>query len=271
MRSELSLVTAPAYEPISLSSVKLWLRVDQTTEDALIGSLIVAARSWIEQVTRRALITQTWDWRLSAFPSDESELRVPKAPLQSVTSITYLDSAGTSQTWSTSDYDVSTPAGPEAQMGRIQLAYTEDWPSTYDEINAVTVRFVAGYAPETSKVVSGITQASGTATATTSTAHGYITGDLVYVSGAGQADYNGVHEVTVTTTTAFTFPVPSGTTTPATGTMAAGRLPLPRPVVAALRMLIAYWFERRGDETQPVTMPPAIEALLWPYRVLGWD
>lgn len=267
MRGELSLYTAPAYEPISLASAKAWLRVDSTTEDALIGSLIVAARAVVEQITNRALVTQTWDWRLADFPSDEDELRVPKPPLASVSSITYIDDAGTTQTWSTDDYDVSTPAGDACQMGRVKLAYGETWPDTRSDLDAITVRFVAGYAVETSKSVSSITQTSGTATATTSTAHGYTTGDLVYVAGAAQAAYNGVHEVTVATTTTFTFPVASGTTTPATGTITASRLPVPRAIVAALRMLVSHWYEHRGDDGCMVMVPPAVELLLWPHRV----
>jgi uncharacterized phiE125 gp8 family phage protein len=260
-------VTSPTYEPISLACAKLWLRVDSTTEDALIGSLLMAARSIVEQITRRALVAQTWDWRLSEFPGAERELRLPKAPLQSVTSITYLDGAGALQTWSTDAYDVSAPAGPEAQMGRVQLAAGVNWPDTYDQLNAITVKFVAGYVTETGATLTSITQTAGTATATKSTAHGYQTGDLVLISGAAQADYNGVHEITVPTTTTFTFPAPSGTTTPATGTLTAARFPLPKPIAAAMKMLLAQWYDDRiaGEP------PDAVKWLLGPFRVLGWD
>ena len=64
------------------------------------------------------------------------------------------------------------------------------------------------------KTVSGITESTGTATATTSANHGFTTGDTITVSGAtgGNASvYNAVHTVTVTGATTFTFPVASGT------------------------------------------------------------
>lgn len=68
--------------------------------------------------------------------------------------------------------------------------------------------------------ITGIVQTAGLATATTP-AHGFTVGDtlLLLISGATPVAYNGIQNVTITTTTAFTFAVPSGTTTPATGTM----------------------------------------------------
>lgn len=71
--------------------------------------------------------------------------------------------------------------------------------------------------------VTGITQSSGTATATTASAHGLLTGDTVVIQGANQAEYNGSKVVTVTGTDTFTFTVDSGATTPATGTITLDR------------------------------------------------
>lgn len=65
----------------------------------------------------------------------------------------------------------------------------------------------------TPKSVSSLTRSGNTATATTSTAHGYSTGDSVTIAGATPTDYNGTKTVTVTDSTHFTF---SLTETPAT-------------------------------------------------------
>lgn len=139
----LTLVTAPAPEPLTTDQAKLHLRVDSDEENTLIDTLILSARVWVEQFTHRALMTQTWDYKLDAFPCGAFEL--PLAPVASVTSITYVDTTGTSQTWSSSEYQTSLPSGPEAQRARIQPAYGYTYPLTRDQMDAVTVRFVAGY------------------------------------------------------------------------------------------------------------------------------
>jgi hypothetical protein len=72
----------------------------------------------------------------------------------------------------------------------------------------------------TSKTVTSITEAGGTATAT-STAHGFAVGDRVLISGASPSAYNGTKAVlSVPTANTFTFSVPSGTGS-ATGTITA--------------------------------------------------
>lgn len=73
------------------------------------------------------------------------------------------------------------------------------------------------------KAITSITQTAGLATATTTAAHGLTIGDTLPLTIAGATGtttaYNGSFLCTVTTTTAFTFAVPSGTVTPATGTL----------------------------------------------------
>jgi uncharacterized phiE125 gp8 family phage protein len=135
----LKLITAPATEPITIAEAKLHLRVDSTDDDTLITALIVAARQGAEHITGRALMPQTWELALDEF---EDIIRLRKAPLTSITSIKYLDTAGVLQTLTTSDYlldDHSEPA-------RVMPAYGASWPSTRDQANAVLVRFAAGYA-----------------------------------------------------------------------------------------------------------------------------
>lgn len=67
--------------------------------------------------------------------------------------------------------------------------------------------------------VASLTRTSGTATLTTSTPHGFVTGQKVVISGATQTDYNGAFTVTVTGPTTFTYTVANSPTTPATGTI----------------------------------------------------
>lgn len=108
-----------------------------TTGDQLLNVLIKSARQYAEQLLGRYLITQTVDLYLDEFPTQAINMR----PLQSVTEITYVDTAGDTQTLSAADYIVDSTGSP----ARITPAYGVSWPSTRDQVNAVKVRFVAGY------------------------------------------------------------------------------------------------------------------------------
>ena len=89
--------------------------------------------------------------------------------------------------------------------------------------------------PNTSPVsVSSITRSGSTATATTATAHGRATGDYVVVAGAGQGEYNGTKQITVTDTTHFTYAVSGTPVTPATGTINMGHASVPFVVVGGV-------------------------------------
>lgn len=138
----------PTVEPVSLAEMKLHLRVDDdiTGDDAMISALITAARQKVEIETRRALVTQTQIMRLDGFPrSDCPDLAIvlPNPPVQSVTSITYVDTAGDTQTLDSADYLVDTTTTP----ARITPVYNGSWPLARAQMNAVAVTFIAGYAP----------------------------------------------------------------------------------------------------------------------------
>lgn len=138
------IITPISTEPIKLTDVKLHLRIEatETTEDALIASLITTAREWCESYTGRALAPQTLEYYLNAFPVSR-EIILPKAPLTSVTSITYTDSAGVVYAMTeNADYLVDTD-GP---MGRVLLPYNGSWPTdTLYPLNPIKIRYVSGY------------------------------------------------------------------------------------------------------------------------------
>ena len=136
----LVLVTGPASEPVSVEEAKAHLRVDGSDDDAYIGTLITTARSHVETITRRALITQTWKLVLDDWPDDVLELYLP--PLVSVSSLTYKDADGDTQTFASSNYVVDADSVP----GRLCLADDASWPS--DDLypmGAVQIQYVAGY------------------------------------------------------------------------------------------------------------------------------
>jgi len=150
----IKLITAPASEPITLDEAKDHLRVDVSEDDALITTLIVAAREAAEHITGRALMQQTWELALDCFHDIEDcdlryrigrhayRINIPKPPLVSITSVKYYDTDGTLQTMASSDYQLDDHSEP----ARLMPAYGTCWPSTRDQANAVMIRYVAGYA-----------------------------------------------------------------------------------------------------------------------------
>jgi uncharacterized phiE125 gp8 family phage protein len=142
----LVLVTASPVEPITVAQVKAQIpAIAGTTDfDALLGTYIAAVRDHLEGRDGgmgRAFVTQTWDLKLDGF--DDDEIRVPLPPLQSITSVKYLDSNGTEQTMDPDDYQV-TGIG-SGWPSTIIPAYGDCWPVTYGIPECVTIRFVAGY------------------------------------------------------------------------------------------------------------------------------
>lgn len=135
------LVTAPAAEPLTIDEVKLNSRIDHSTEDAIITHLINASRSYVEKITNRWLVTQTWKLFFDSFPMD-SLLILPKAPVQSITHVKYYDTAGSMTTWASTNYILDGDGHPP----RLSLAYSATWPAeTLQPINGVEIQMVGGY------------------------------------------------------------------------------------------------------------------------------
>lgn len=154
----LTLVTAPTLEPLTDSEAANQVRVP--TEGGYYNEelrrLIKAARLEVERRLNRQLLNATYDFKFDRFPCGyDSRIYIPKAPLSSVTSITYTDADGDSQTLATSVYKVIASREP----GEIALKSSQAWPTVYDEPDVVTVRFVAGYGATAASVPEGIRQA----------------------------------------------------------------------------------------------------------------
>jgi hypothetical protein len=154
----LVLVTAPTIEPVTLADAKLHLRVDNSAEDSLLNSLIVAARTYVESFTNRALLQQTWAYAMDDFNNIPLRrpgmqlthgdayyppIHLPRSPVQSVTSVTYIDTTGTRVTLAPSQYllDTSNPFD-----GNVSPAFGISWPQTRIQPGSVVITYVAGFA-----------------------------------------------------------------------------------------------------------------------------
>lgn len=146
----LRVITQPATEPVSTATAKSHLRVDHSADDALIDSYIKTARELGEGLARRAFITQTLELVLDEFPAD-LKLKLPRPPLQSVTSVKYLDSENVEHTFT--DYVVDARSEPGV------VTFNSTPGVALAESGAVAVRFVAGYGTSASNVPSVFVQA----------------------------------------------------------------------------------------------------------------
>lgn len=134
-------ITAPAVPPVSLAEAKAHLRVDSTDEDALITGLVASATAHLDGYTGilgRAVVTQTWRLDVDEFPIDAIDL--PLTPVQSVTSVVYIDRDDVAQTLDPTLYDLVTRAGTT----RVERPRTSLWPATARRPDAVRVTFVVG-------------------------------------------------------------------------------------------------------------------------------
>lgn len=140
---------------ITASEFKTHARVYHTQDDTYIATLILVATQCIEHETRRALINRSFTLQLEGFPADR-EIILPRSPLSSVTSVTYTDTSGATQTVSSGDYHTYSVNG----VGRVMLKSTASWPSTQDTGNLdVSVNFTAGYGATSASVPVALKQA----------------------------------------------------------------------------------------------------------------
>jgi hypothetical protein len=153
-RRSLVLVSAPATEPVTLSDVKAFLRVDDTNDDTLIASLISSARRACEEYTKRAFITQTWSLTLDRFPCEDDwegpyrflaprcdiyAIQLPRQPIQSITSIKTTDGANAQTTVAGETYTL------DVSGGRALLNDGFVWPCDLRDFAAVEIITVNGY------------------------------------------------------------------------------------------------------------------------------
>jgi uncharacterized phiE125 gp8 family phage protein len=133
------LITAPAEEPVTLADAKLHCKADGTDDDTLITALITSARKQAEHILGRVLVTQTWEQALDVFPS--SEIKLETVPVQSITSLKYIDANSVEQTIDPANYTLDL----YGITHWIIPASSYTWPVTDNVANAVKIRFVAGY------------------------------------------------------------------------------------------------------------------------------
>ncbi len=122
-----------ASEAISLLDVKNQLRIASSTADHdSFRDFISAIRHRTETFLQKTLITSTWELKIDAFCP---VIQLPMPPIQSVTTISYVDTDGATQTFTDFQVDAA---------GRLAPAFSFNWPSTRWQFDAVTITYIAG-------------------------------------------------------------------------------------------------------------------------------
>ena len=164
-----TLTTGPATAPVTAAQLRTYLRETATgLPDTEADDFIDEARQLIEDYSGLALITQTWQLTIDRWPSahepwwvgvrqahinimegGHSSLRLPRFPLQSITSVKTYSGDGTATTVVVADtFDVDTEQTP----GRITLKVGGTWPVALRANNAIEVVYKSGYGDAASDV-----------------------------------------------------------------------------------------------------------------------
>lgn len=126
-------------EPVSLAEAKAHLRISD--DDPYVSSLdayIKAARQAVEKYLSASIVNTTRTYVLDAFPA--SQIVLPHGPVTGITSITYIDTAGATQTLTSAD--VIRATYPYKDI--VTPLYGASWPSARSQPASVTVTYTAG-------------------------------------------------------------------------------------------------------------------------------
>lgn len=165
-----TLVTGPVVEPMLLTEVKPYLRLDDltdSTDDLYITSLITVAREYCEEYQNRAYITQVWEVSLERFPRNDRDsvnnninddkIEIPKGRLQKINSFTYKDTVGViTEMQPDIDYVVST----RGILGRVCPSFGRIFPvCILYPLDPIVINYTCGYGDDGIKVPARIKQA----------------------------------------------------------------------------------------------------------------
>lgn len=180
-------LAGPAVEPVGVPEMRAFLRLEHADEDALIASLLRAARLVVEATTRLVILEQSWRIAVEAVPRD-GVVRLPLAPILSVSEVRAFDGEGLATTLAAADYRLERRSDP----ARVTLSG-----AALEAAGGIEIDLFAGY------------------------------GAAVEAA--------------------------------------------PAPLVQAIRLLAAHWFENRGDgppQIEAASLPLDVAALVAPFRRL---
>jgi uncharacterized phiE125 gp8 family phage protein len=145
------ILNGPASEPLTLAEAKRFLRIDHADDDALVQSLIKAARQRVEARTGRALISQGWRIVMDSWPFG-GRVALPVLPVQAVTAVRLLDAWGAPQIVSPPVYNLVSGTEPPVLDGSAA-------PNPGKPRDGIEIDVTAGYGPAAGDVPEPLRQA----------------------------------------------------------------------------------------------------------------
>lgn len=277
-------IVPPVSEPVTLADAKLFLRLDAgfTDDDALIGSLIAAARRWSEVYTQRRFIRQTVrllmdffpgyiDFKLagqkvsSPFVSGANAVLVgiryaiilPYPPVRAIVGFEYLDENGNTTAMTAGTNYV---ADIDSQPARLMPPFGQMWPVARVIANAVHVDYVSGYG---ANATVSMQQAS-----TAITGYKFLASDAgaaITIPGAGAGGNDLATTIDAVDDNGNGTAADAAQTAVNNAPVYVGE-PLPDSIQIAMKLLVSNWYEKRLPDDGNI--PMAVKSLLYPYRDL---
>lgn len=146
-------ISDPESFPITLQRAKEWTRVDANTSDAELFRLIQAATDNAESIMNRPIINRSYTQTMDFLPSI---IELQEVKVQSVTSITYLDTEGDQQTLAADQYRID--FGSLYKRATIEPAFSITYPNTRNVSGSIIVTYVAGFGADWNSVPVAIQQ-----------------------------------------------------------------------------------------------------------------
>lgn len=133
-----TVTVAAASEPVTEAEARAHCRVDSGDMTTEIPIYIASARAYVEAYTGTPIVSRTVTVKCDSF---DDFAHFDLAPVTSISSVSYVDTAGATQTLSTDVYEFRT----DKLEASIVLKYGQSWPDIR-EGSRITVTAVVGYA-----------------------------------------------------------------------------------------------------------------------------
>ena len=133
---------------LPLDEVKDYLYITGTDDDSMVQRLIFQAADFLESRYKCSVMTSTWALYMDGWTDSrywiEGAIQLARPPFGTVSSITYLDSDGSSQTLASTEYRVAA----NGIYGRVSPAKNVSWPTSYGVDGDITITHTAGYSSQ---------------------------------------------------------------------------------------------------------------------------